>query len=48
LEFLCIFCNFLVFYSTLLHLPPLIIHRVGGWWDQTHVSCDFGIGCQTL
>ncbi len=25
-------------YSTLLHLPPLRFHCVGGWWDRTQDS----------
>ncbi len=37
-----------VLYSTLLHLPPLRFHCVGGCWDRTQDSCDFGIGCQVL
>ncbi len=37
-----------VLYSTLLHLPPLRFHCVGGCWDRTHDCCDFGIGSQTL
>jgi HrpA-like RNA helicase len=40
--------SFHVFYSTLLHLPPLRIHRVGGCWGRTHHCCNFGIGSQTL
>ncbi len=39
---------FYVQYSTLLHLPPLRLHSVGGCWDRTQDSCDYGIGCQTL
>jgi hypothetical protein len=35
-----------VLYSTLLYLPPLRFHCVGGWWDRTQDSCDFGFGCQ--
>ncbi len=31
-------------YSTLLHLPPLRFHCVGGCWDRTQDSCDYGIG----
>jgi hypothetical protein len=27
------FLDFLVHYSTLLHLPPLIFRCVGGGWD---------------
>jgi hypothetical protein len=37
-----------VLYSTLLHLPPLRFHCVGGCWDRTQDFCDFGIGSQTL
>jgi hypothetical protein len=37
-----------VLYSTLLHLPPIRFRCVGGCWDRTQGSCDFGIGCQTL
>jgi hypothetical protein len=37
-----------VLYSTLLHLPPLRFHCVGGCWDRTQDSCDFGIGFQML
>jgi hypothetical protein len=40
--------NFFFFYSTLFHLPPLRIHCVGGRWDRTQGSCDYGIGSQTL
>jgi hypothetical protein len=29
------FNSFYVRYSTLLHLPPLRFHGVGGCWDQT-------------
>ncbi len=42
------FSLFYVRYSTLLHLPPLRIHCVGGCWDRTQDSCDYGIGYQTL
>ncbi len=40
---------FYVFYSTLLHLPPLRSHYVGVWgcWDRNQDCCDFGIGKQT-
>ena len=41
------FFSFYVRYSTLLHLPPLRLHCVGGCWDQTQDSCNYGIGCQT-
>jgi hypothetical protein len=37
---------FAVLYSTLLHLPPLRFHCVGGCWDRTHDCYDFGIGSQ--
>ncbi len=30
-------------YSTLLHLPPLRFHCVGGWWNRTQDCCDFDI-----
>jgi hypothetical protein len=40
--------SFYVLYSTLFHLPPLRVHCVGGCWDRTQDSCDYGIGCQTL
>ncbi len=44
------FTYFVIFlrYPTLLHLPPLRFHHVGGCWDRTQDSCDYGIGCQTL
>jgi hypothetical protein len=42
------FYVFYTIYSTLLHLPPLRIHCVGGCWDRTQDSCDYGIGFQTL
>ncbi len=38
--------SFYVRYSTLLHLPPLRFHFVGGCWDRSKDSCDYGIGCQ--
>ncbi len=37
---------FYVLYSTLFHLPPLRFHCVGGCWDRTQASCDFGFDCQ--
>ncbi len=37
-----------VLYSTLLHLPPLRFHCVGGCWDRNQDCCDFGTGSQTL
>ncbi len=45
-ELYCIF--FKVLYSTLLHLPPLRFHYVGGCWDWTQVCYDFVIDSQTL
>ncbi len=42
------FFSFYVLYSTMLHLPPLRLHCVGGSWDRTQDCCDFGIGSQTL
>ncbi len=38
-----IFYFFSVLYSTLLHLPPLRFHSVGGCQD----ICDFGIACMS-
>ncbi len=32
-----------VLYSTLLHLPPLRFHCVGGWRNRTQDICAFGI-----
>jgi hypothetical protein len=29
-------------------LPPPKFHCVGGCWDRTQDSCDYGIGSQTL
>ncbi len=34
--------------QNLLHLPPLKFHCVGGCWNGTLDSCNYGIGCQTL
>jgi hypothetical protein len=34
--------------NTLFHLPPVRIRCVGGCWDRTQDSCDYGIDCQTL
>jgi hypothetical protein len=36
------------FYGTLLHLPPLRFHCVGGCWDRTQDCYDYGTGSQTL
>jgi hypothetical protein len=35
-------------YPTLLHLPPLRFHGVGGCRDRTQDNCVFRIGGQTL
>jgi hypothetical protein len=44
-----LFCFFFyVLYSTLLYLPPLKFHCVGGCWDRSQDCCNFGIGSQTL
>jgi hypothetical protein len=32
-------------YCTVLHLPPLSFDCVGGCWDRTQDSYDFGIRC---
>ncbi len=42
------FFFFYVLHTTLLHLPPLRSHCIGGCWDRTQDCCDFGIGSQTL
>jgi len=42
------FFSFYVRYSTLLNLPPLRFHCVGGCWDRIQDSCDYGTGCQVL
>ncbi len=42
------FFIFYVLYSTLIHLPPLRFHCVGGCRNRTQDCCDYGIGCQTL
>jgi hypothetical protein len=39
---------FYVLYSTLFHLPALRFHCVGGCWDRTQDSCNYGIDWQTL
>jgi hypothetical protein len=39
---------FSIYLSTLMHLPPLRFHCVGGCWDRTQDCCDIGIGSQTL
>ncbi len=36
--------HFSVLNSKLLHLPPLRLYCVAGYWDQTRGSCDFSIG----
>jgi hypothetical protein len=42
------FFFFYVCYSTLLHLPTLRFHCVGGCWDRNKNCCYFGIDSQTL
>ncbi len=42
------FWIFDVRYSTLLHLPPLRFHCVGGGCHRTQDYCDFGFDSQTL
>jgi hypothetical protein len=39
---------FKVIFSTLIHLPPLRIHCVGGCWDRTQDCCDFSFDSQKL
>jgi hypothetical protein len=36
-----------ILYSTLLHLPPLRFHCVGGCGDRTQDCCVFGIALTT-
>jgi hypothetical protein len=45
---LCKFFFLSLLYSTLLHLPPIRFHCVGGCWDQSGDSCDFNISSQML
>jgi hypothetical protein len=40
--------EFIVLFSTLLHLPPLRFHCIGRCWYQTQDSFNVSIGCQTL
>jgi hypothetical protein len=42
------FFFFYLRYSTLFHLPPLRFHRVGGCWDRTQDSCDYGNFCDRI
>ncbi len=42
-----LFLVFLVLYSTLLYLPPLRFYCIGGCWDRTEDSWDYGTD-QTL
>jgi hypothetical protein len=44
--FWLVFLN--VRYSTLLYLPPLRFHCVGGCWDRTQDCYDFCVDSQTL
>jgi hypothetical protein len=37
-----------VFYSAMLHLPPISFHGVGGCWDRNQDSWVIGIGNQML
>jgi hypothetical protein len=37
-----------IYYSTLLHLPPLRFHCADGCWDRTQDHCNWCIGSQTL
>jgi hypothetical protein len=37
-----------VLYSTLLHLPPLRFHCVGGCWNRTQDSCKARLDCHLL
>ncbi len=37
-----------VLYSTLLHLPPLKFHYVGGWYDLTQDCCKVCIVSQRI
>jgi hypothetical protein len=43
--------GFFLFFSYLctlfntVYLPPIRFHCVGGRWDRTQASCDFGLGC---
>ncbi len=43
-----LFLVFYVRYSTLIHLPTLRFHCVGGCWGRTQDCSDFGICSQTL
>jgi hypothetical protein len=42
------FLDLVVLYSTMLYLPPLRFHCVGGCWDRSQNCCDFGTRCQAL
>jgi hypothetical protein len=39
---------FKIRYSTLLHLPPIRFHCIGGCWERAYDCSDFGIDSQTL
>jgi hypothetical protein len=43
-----IFPFYVLGFTTLLNLPPLIFRCVGGCWDPTQDNCDFSIDSQTL
>ncbi len=45
---ICICFLFYVRCSTLLHLPPLRFHCVGGCWEWTQDCCVVGIDSHTL
>jgi hypothetical protein len=47
-DFVGFFLSMYDTYSTLLHLPPLRFRCIGGCWDRTQDSCEYGTGCQTL
>jgi hypothetical protein len=47
-DFFGFFFFYVLFFSTLLHLPLLRLHCVGGGWDRTQDCCDLGIASQTL
>jgi hypothetical protein len=42
------FWIFYVCYFTLLHLPLVRFHCVGGCWDRTQDCCNFSIDILTL
>jgi hypothetical protein len=42
------FLIFFVLYSTLLHLPPLRLHRADGCWYRTQDRCSWCIGSMLI